>query len=66
MLRGIAYLAFDFLVSVCLLALIIDVVYSDFVVLSPELGDAELDHFQSVLVFVDGVHVYIACGGFLV
>lgn len=66
MLHRVAYLAFDFLVSVCLLVLVIDVVDSDFIVLSPELGDTQLDHFQPVLVLVDGVYENVACGGFLV
>lgn len=39
-LHCIIYLAFDFLVSICLLVLVVDVVDADFIVLTPQLGDA--------------------------
>lgn len=66
MFNSVGDLIFDFFIFIRFLALIIDVVYTDFIALAPQFSHAEFNHFQPVLDFIDGVDKNIAgCGIFV-
>lgn len=65
-LHGAADLTLHLFFAVCLLVLVVDVVDSDFVVLTPKLRDRKLDDFQAILLLVDCVDEDVVGGGLLV
>lgn len=65
-LHGVIDLAFDLLVRVCFLVLIINIVDSELVISNPQFCNTQFDDFQSIVLLVDGVNENIAGCGLLV